>query len=207
MRVIAEWRRQYYLSITPNDGKVSPASGWYDKGSHVTVSAVTPSEETSDSRLVFSHWRGALSTSQPTESLLMDAPKEIYAEYSRQYLLDVQTQFGTPVGGGWYNADSTADFSVEPQTVPAGIFGWFGVDYVFSHWTGDSSSPSSQASIIMHGPRTVTAVWTLSFTRFYLLIVVLCPVFTVAFWKRRELAHTVRSATSTIRRSRHESPD
>ncbi|MBS7622829.1 hypothetical protein KEJ39_04035 [Candidatus Bathyarchaeota archaeon] len=207
MRVIAEWRRQYYLSINPNYGEVSPASGWYDEDSQVIVSAVTPSGETSGSRLVFSHWRGALSTSEPTESLLMDAPKEIHAEWSRQYLLTVQTQFGKGVGGGWYDADSTADFSVESQTVPAGILGWFGVDYVFSHWTGDSSSHSSQASIIMHGPRTIAAVWTLSLTRLYLFTVIICAVAAVAFWKRLELAHTARSATSMIRRSRHGSPD
>ena len=199
MTVVAEWRKQYYLSVNTNGGKVTTASGWFDEDSYVTVSAVTPVEETADSRLVFNHWKGALSTSNPTESLLIDAPKELDAEWSRQYLLTAQTQFGAAVGGGWYDADSTASFSVESPTVPAGIWGWFGVEYVFSHWSGDSNSPSSEASIVMHGPKVVSAVWALSLTKFYVLIGIIGAVLAVAVWKRQRSGLLISSLADRMR--------
>lgn len=199
MTVVAEWKKQYSLTVNPNGGKVSTASGWFDEDSYVTVSAVTPVEETSDSRLVFIHWKGALATSNPTESLFMDSPKELQAEWSMQYLLTVQTAFGTATGGGWYDADSTAYFSVEPPTVPAAIWGWFGVEYVFSHWSGDSSSPLSEASIVIRGPKVVSAVWALSLTKFYLLIGIVGAVLAVAVWKRQSLWPLVSSITDRMR--------
>jgi len=199
MTVVAEWKKQYYLTVNPNKGKVSTASGWFDEDSHVTVSAVTLVEETAYSRLIFLQWRGALSTSNPTESLFIDAPKELHAEWSEQYLLTVQTQYGTAVGGGWYATDSTAHFSVETPTVPAGIWGWFGVEYVFSHWAGDSSSPSSEASIVMHGPKVVSAVWALSLTKFYVFIGIIGAVLAIAIWKRQSLGPLVSSLTDRMR--------
>jgi len=36
----AEWKTQYYLTITQNDGgTLSPASGWYDAGTEVTITS------------------------------------------------------------------------------------------------------------------------------------------------------------------------
>jgi len=198
-RIVAEWRKQYLLSINPEEGKVDVNSGWFNEGQYVTVTATTPIEEVANSsRLVFSRWGGAVSTTNPTASLVMDSPKELHAEWFRQYFLSVQTEFGTAVGAGWYDADSTAEFSVQSPTAPAGIWGWFGVEYVFSHWAGDLSSPAIEASVVMHGSRVVHAVWSLSLTKFYIFLGAVTAV-SITLWKKRNLRHLISSRLVNLR--------
>ena len=188
-RIVAEWRKQYFLSVNPNGGKTDTKSGWVDEGKQIAVTAVTPIlEDANNSRLVFTNCKGAVSTTSPTASVSMDSPKELFAEWSRQYLLAVQTEFGKPTGARWYNADSTAEFSVDPATVPAGIWGWAGLEYVFSHWSGDSSSTTPTSSIAMRGPRVVNAVWELSLIKFYMILGAVIVISTsVLLWRRGKL--------------------
>jgi len=85
--------------------------------------------------------------------------------YETEYSLTVVSQYGTPKGGGWYRAGSTVTFSVDSP-----VAGSVGVQYVFERWTGDSTSISRQAAIIMDGPKLVTAVWIADYTQFYLIV-------------------------------------
>lgn len=201
-KVVAEWKRQYFLLINPNGGETDSKSDWVDESRRVTVVAVTPIfEDANNSRLVFNRWKGAVSTTDPTASILMDSPKEIIAEWSRQYLLTVQTEYGKAVGGGWYNADSTAEFSVEPTTVPAGIWGWIGVEYIFSHWSGDSTFTTPTSNIVMRGPQVVTAVWMLSLISLYLVLGVAVAILAIVFlWRRGSLRNPIPNRLAGLRR-------
>jgi hypothetical protein len=92
----------------------------------------------------------------------MTGPHNATAQYTTQYLLTVNSPngLGTPQGGGYYDAGSTAKFSV---TSPEGYL----IQQVFVQWQGDYTGTSPQASITMNGPKTVNAEWTTSYTNVY----------------------------------------
>jgi len=112
----------------------------------------------------------------------MNAPHNAVAQYTTQYLLNVNSPggMGNPQGGGYYNAGSTAQFSV---TSPQGYL----IQQVFVQWQGDYTGTSPQASITMNGPKTVTAVWTTSYTNAYVAggAVIVIIIIAVALAARR----------------------
>ena len=93
----------------------------------------------------------------------MNGPHNATAEYTTQYLLTVNSPngLGNPQGGGYYNAGSSAQFSV---TSPQGYL----IQQVFAQWQGDYTGTSPQGSLTMDGPKTVNATWTTSYTDIYL---------------------------------------
>jgi len=90
-------------------------------------------------------------------------------EYVTQYYLSVSSRYGTTVGEGWYDSGSTATFSVESAT--AQLEGTPRVRYIFKRWSGDSSSTSATATILMDGPKAVEAMWEANYG---IIIVLFC---------------------------------
>jgi len=165
---------QHYLNVTVNPSELAMLSGegWYDEGSSVTTgtaTAVIPSG--SDAQYVFKTWLvdGTAKLGNPV-TIVMDAPHIVTAEYKTQYKLTVNSQYGTTSGFGWYDAGSTAGFSVTSSVPESGIMGSLGVKYVFKSWTGDSSETTPEATILMDSPKTVAAAWTEDYTQFYTII-------------------------------------
>lgn len=85
--------------------------------------------------------------------------------YKTQYEVTVNSEYGTPKGAGWYNAGDSATFSVSTP-----IPGTVGVQYFFTQWSGDSTSTDSQTTIVMNGPKSVTAKWVTDYTMLYLIV-------------------------------------
>ncbi len=73
-------------------------------------------------------------------------------EYSAQYYLNVSSPRGEPVGSGWYDSGSTATFTTQ-LSVDLGR----GVRYLFTGWSGDYSGASPVGTVLMNGPKNVTA--------------------------------------------------
>lgn len=86
------------------------------------------------------------------------------ANYEKQYYLTIKSDYGKPEGEDWYSSGSMATISV---TSPAGAI----IRQVFIGWSGDYSGTTASASLIMDGPKTVTANWRTDYTHLYLLIV------------------------------------
>jgi hypothetical protein len=94
------------------------------------------------------------------------APANVTAIFKASYYLTViDGGHGTASGEGWYDAGSTASFSITPKTVP----GQTGTQYVFTAWAGSGagsySGPQMSSSVVMNGPITETANWK---TQYYL---------------------------------------
>jgi len=82
--------------------------------------------------------------------------------YVKQWLVQVNSNIGTPTGSGWYNDGAIATISVNPTVMRAsGILGDFGVDSVLAGWTGDYIRPvvNGETTIHVKSPMTITAVW------------------------------------------------
>ncbi len=92
----------------------------------------------------------------------MDAPHAIVAKFDTMFMLTVVSEYGNPTGSGYYKSGDTAPFSV---TSPVG----FGIREVFVEWRGDYAGKNPNGSIMMDGPKTVTAVWTTDYFQIYLI--------------------------------------
>jgi hypothetical protein len=81
LNVTANWKTQYYLDVQSTEGKVS-GSGWYDVGKIARIEARTPSiEQTFWSATVFDKWIGDLESSSLKDTIIMNSPKTIIAEW------------------------------------------------------------------------------------------------------------------------------
>jgi hypothetical protein len=153
MSLGADFNLQYLLSLQPGGGTTSGA-GWYNSGTSVTVAATSPSTVVTDqTRLVFLNWSGDLQSDSTSFIVNMTAPHSLKANWKTQYFLAVQSPYAA-VGGGWYDANSQAVVSLT-STVATGN----GLRHVFVKWSGDLSGESQSQSLIMSGPKLVSALW------------------------------------------------
>ena len=172
------YETQYYFTVATDPDGIMPVtgSGWYNAGTIVqTNTAAQALNGSAGIQYAFKTWMvdGTAQSGNPL-SITLDKPHKAVAKYQTQYLLTVQSPngLGTPQGSGFYDAGSTAQFSV---TSPTGIL----IQQVFVQWQGDYSGTSTQGSIIMDQPHTVTATWTSSYTQLYLVAVAAAAVIVV----------------------------
>jgi hypothetical protein len=159
----ASWTHQYYLTMSADYGSVSPGNGWHDAASKFTISATAPTPGAGE-RYVWNGWTGFGTTSYTggnnPASVTMNSPISESASWTHQFYLQVNTNppnVDTPTGTSWYVAGTTASFSVTSPWNNAGIH------YVFTAWSGDSSSSTPTSSVTMDRTKTVTANWALSY--------------------------------------------
>jgi subtilisin family serine protease len=120
--------------------------------------------------------------------------------YTVQHLLTVNSQYGPATGSGWYDANATVRVGA-PQSVAApGLLSYLGAEYVLSYWVTDSGK-IIPGSVIMDQPRTVTAVYVLTyplqtFLLLTLLILLVVVSFIVLTRRRRKTDQSVGATSS-----------
>jgi hypothetical protein len=167
--VIANYELQYYLDVSATPQGIVPVTGagWYAADASATVGSVPPIVSgPQGTEYVFQSWTvDGVPASGNTLSVTMDNPHSVVAQYKTQYVLTVSSQYGTPQGAGWYDAGSSATFSVAPRVDTS-----YGVSQVFDGWTGDFQSTEPTGTIKMDSPSTVVAVWRTDSTVLYATI-------------------------------------
>ena len=119
-------------------------------------------------RYVFVQWSdGSESTSK---SVRITQSATYVAKLKVEYLLTVNSPYGNPQGTGWREKGSLAAFSVASPSGAEGLLGVLGGRYVFDRWSGDSTVTTSSASVVMDGPKTVTAEWRTDNTMAYIVM-------------------------------------
>jgi len=94
--------------------------------------------------------------------------------YVRQFLLKVESGFGSCSGGAWYTEGENAAFSVAPTSLPmSGLLGTLGAKYVFDRWSGDSSITTPEGSILINGPKRVSAIWREDYSQPMIILAIL----------------------------------
>ena len=155
----AEWKTQYYLTVEAGEGgSASPSSGWYDKGSWVTISA------TPESGYSFESWSGEdigpFTVSQSTYTITVNTPITQTATFQRNttYNLIVTSTYGTTTGEGTYTEGVTATFSVSPSLAQQDD-----ERLILAGWTSASSSgytgSDNPATVMMNSDVQQVAVW------------------------------------------------
>lgn len=179
--VVANFKTQYLLTVANLGATPASSEMWVDAGSKAT-SPSTPEMVPLEAgkRVVFTGWslEGVPLQGNPI-TITMDGPKKVSANYMTQYFLSVKSEMGAPKGEGWYDAGSTATYSVTTPIAMGGAMGSLGARYVLRGWTGDASGTSPSASLRMDGPRSVAAVWDADFSQAYASIGLVAALLTV----------------------------
>lgn len=162
------YQTQYQFNVVTDPSGVTPTTGggWYADGQSVQTNQAPPTVAgPSGTQYAFKDWEldgAAQSGNQLT--VTMNMPHTAVAKYSTQYQLVVDSPggLGNPQGAGYYDAGSTATFSV---TSPVGFL----VQQVLVQWQGDYTGTNPQGTVVMDKPRTVHAIWTTSYTQAYIV--------------------------------------
>jgi uncharacterized repeat protein (TIGR02543 family) len=164
--ISATYQTQYYIIISSAQGILSQLSQWVNAGSNLAVSVTIPGGDTGHRYLAL----GYSVDGNPTISgiayqfINIQSSHNIQFNWQEQYYLTVNSQYGTTIGSGWYNAGTMATTSVSSSN----IAGASGTQYVFTGWSGDAIGSSATSNqIVMNGPKAATANWK---TQYYLAI-------------------------------------
>jgi hypothetical protein len=155
----ANWKTQYYLTVISAHDSPTPASSWFDAGASVTASVTSPGES-SGTRYSCTSWTGTgsvpASGTDTKVTFKINTPSNLTWNWKTQYYLKVDNGgYGTASGEGWYESGTSATFSIDPTSVYEGV----GKRYVFTYWSGNSTSTNPSDNILMNEPKTVTANW------------------------------------------------
>ena len=152
--VEALWVTQYKLTANSPYGQVS-GGGWYDKGQTATFSVTSPVTGGEGIRYTFNSWTGDHAGSSMTGTVTMNAPRTVTATWKTQYLLTIDPKNGQ-VDKSTQWLDSGTGVSVT-ATSPSKIVEKSRL--MFLGWQGATTSTSNPVTIIMDGPKTLTATW------------------------------------------------
>ena len=137
-------------------------SGWFREGSIVNIEAPPAVNTGAGTRLIFDGWSGDLASESSATTVAMDRPKLVVANWRTQYFLEVESRYGDPRGGGWYDSGSTAIFEVSNIHELGN-----NTRLRFSSWAGDVVSVNVSSSATMDGPKTIFPVWA---TQYFLTV-------------------------------------
>ncbi len=155
------YQQQYYLTTASNPalaGIVSPASGWYNSTSKVTITET--SNNSSTTREQFINWTcsgtGCYSGTNATATITMDSPITETANYQTLYYFSESASPSSDgvvsPGSGWVEAGNTITISESPST---------SISIHFSGWSctgaGCYQGSSSSATITINNPVSETA--------------------------------------------------
>jgi hypothetical protein len=145
--IVANFQEQYTLTISASPfvgGGVYPASGTYDSGTTITLTA-TPA-----SGYRFDHWSGDGSGASDSIDVTMEGNKKITANFQRLYTLTVSTNpwdGGTVYpASGTYGSGTTVTLTATPAS-----------GYRFDHWSGDASGALDSIIVYMDDDKSIVA--------------------------------------------------
>ena len=153
VKLTAGWTKQYYVTILSPAGSPT-GSGWYNAGNIATIAVQSTVQYSNGTRQVFTGWNSTSLGNNPTAQIYVNSPTTLQASWKTQYALTIQSEYGTPLGSGWYDVGSIAPVSTQAQ-----------VDYgnatrrSFASWTGDYTGTSPNVTLRMDTPKTLTANW------------------------------------------------
>jgi len=147
---------------------------WEWDSSH-TIAAPSIVDISNDTRLVFTSWNDG-NTNQ-TRTILADKAGTYVAEFKTQYMLNIQSPYGNPLGSGWYDEGSSVNVHIDSS---------YAFVFVFVGWSGDLQSETPDVTVTMNGPKTLRANWLIDYVRLAILIGTIAATLAGFFFYRRK---------------------
>lgn len=133
-------------------------------GQH-SLSVPTSVNVSDTTRLRFDHWSDG--SPSPDRSVYAQSDVGLEAFYVIQHSLMLNSSIGVTSGAGWYDSNSTATFSVSPNSVPlSGMMGMLGARLTVQGWyeNGSLITSSSTGTISMNQAHALIASWQPDYT-------------------------------------------
>ena len=147
----------FYVDVQSEFGSPS-GEGWYLSGSDAVIAVDSLISFGDTTRALFSEWDGTIANNNPSFSINVTNPVVETANWQVQHFLAVVSDYGNPVGAGWYNAGDSAYFHVDSISDVSTT-----ERFVFSSWvaTGTDGYSGSEANsfVVMNHPVTESAIW------------------------------------------------
>jgi uncharacterized repeat protein (TIGR02543 family) len=155
----ANWKTQYYITVTSVHGSPT-GSAWVDQSGSFAASVTSPTETVADDHqwvcAGYSLDGGSSQSGNSYTFANVQAAHTIVFNWKEQFYLTVNSAYGSPTGGGWYDSGASANAVLSSETVAGGT----GVQHVFAGWNGDASGTTSPSNAMtMNGPKIATANW------------------------------------------------
>ena len=105
-----------------------------------------------NSKFDFSNWN-QLGTANPIK-ILMNSTVNLIANFTTEYLVSVNSPYGSPQGSGWYAYGAKVKYGVDSPLLFNN-----GTRRLFVQWQGDSNSTSPQSWLTVNSAKQLTADW------------------------------------------------
>jgi len=125
-------------------------------------------------RMVFAGWRDGSNDTQRT--LMLDGDLKITGAYRTQYLLRVSSILSAYSNSTWFDSGSNITLRADDSVPMSGVFGMFGLRYVFRGWSGDIESTARSVSLIVNKPRAVNANFDVDYTPIVIPVILLIGI-------------------------------
>jgi len=168
---------------------------WFDADSNVSIviPKVTEIEEDQIRRII-SGWaidKTELKVVLEDDSEFFNTPTIQMSNFhtvdittKTQFKLDVLSEFGTPVGSGWYNAGSEVSVSVISPN--EGL-----IRHIIDRWEGPNIEVTGKsAQLTITGPSVVRAFWTTDYSLLVVSIIIPIGIVVAFIVKRKKKAPT-----------------
>jgi hypothetical protein len=162
--VLVNWKEQYMLSVA---SAISPGSGsgWYDDGA-IARASVPGTVELAEQGIKYSfkEWhvvgsdRFVSDRGHQSTDVAMDGPITLSPQWNELYLVEIESNIGSPMGQDYYPAGDVATITIDPiyETEPGKT------RFVLSGWEGvELDAPASNSfELKVNEPKTLKPIWT-----------------------------------------------
>ncbi len=122
-------------------------------------------------RLIFNRWGDG--NNQTSRIITLDGDTQLLGSYRTEYLLRVSSTLSEYSFEKWYDAGSNVTLRQVDSVPMVWPLGSFGAKYVFSGWSGDVSSRSSDINFTMDTPKSIDANFTVDFGFLPVILVII----------------------------------
>ncbi len=164
-RITANYKMQYYMTVTSTQGTPNPTTGWIDAGTQVTATITSPVPVTTGTQYVCTGWKGTgsipVSGTASSVTFTINSPSSITWNWKPQYQVSFAVSPSaagttTPGGTAYYDAGSAISISATAKS-----------GYTFWKWSSNTSfitfanSSSASTTATINGPGVITATFAL----------------------------------------------
>jgi hypothetical protein len=158
--ITANYRTQYYLAVSSAHDSPTPQSNWFDSGTRITASIITPADQSGSSRFRCTGWTGTGSVPTSGSGTSTTFTINSASSITWNWVAQCQVTFGvapsgggttSPTGIGWYDVGTSVPISAIPSP-----------HFNFISWNSSGSisilNPNSASTTAtLNGPGSVTA--------------------------------------------------
>jgi PKD repeat protein len=165
MELIAHFKKGVVIIATDPEGLFITVDGleilapvvynWVAGEEHI-IGTLSPQGDGVTSRYIYTEWSDG---GGQEHGITVPADPIIYTvSFSASYFLKIQSDYGNPVGEGWYNVGDQTDvwvnqFAEESDEIRRKFVGWVGIG------EGSVTSQDTSITVVVQGPVTERAEW------------------------------------------------